>query len=46
MFNSEDTTFPTSYPTATPEIEINSGDTAWVMTSTALVLFMTMPGKN
>ena len=24
--------------------EINSGDTAWIMTSTALVLFMTLPG--
>ena len=24
--------------------EVNSGDTAWVLTSTALVLFMTLPG--
>lgn len=24
--------------------EINSGDTAWILTSTALVLFMTLPG--
>jgi Amt family ammonium transporter len=24
--------------------ELNSGDTAWIMTSTALVLFMTIPG--
>ena len=24
--------------------EVNSGDTAWIMTSTALVLFMTLPG--
>ena len=27
-----------------PLSEINSGDTAWVMTSAALVLFMTLPG--
>ena len=24
--------------------EINSGDTAWMITATVLVLFMTMPG--
>jgi Amt family ammonium transporter len=24
--------------------EVDSGDTAWVLTSTALVLFMTLPG--
>ena len=24
--------------------ELNSGDTAWMLTSTALVLLMTMPG--
>ena len=24
--------------------EVNTGDTAWVLTSTALVLFMTLPG--
>ena len=30
---------------STPAIaEVNSGDTAWVLTSTALVLFMTLPG--
>ena len=23
---------------------INSGDTSWILTATALVLFMTMPG--
>ena len=23
--------------------ELNSGDTAWILTSTALVLFMTLP---
>ena len=27
-----------------PLSAINSGDTAWVMTSAALVLFMTLPG--
>jgi Amt family ammonium transporter len=30
---------------STPAIaEVNSGDTAWILTSTALVLFMTLPG--
>ena len=24
--------------------EINAGDTAWILTATALVLFMTLPG--
>ena len=24
--------------------ELDSGDTAWILTSTALVLFMTLPG--
>ena len=24
--------------------ELNSGDTAWILTATALVLFMTLPG--
>ena len=24
--------------------ELNSGDTSWILTSTALVLFMTLPG--
>ena len=24
--------------------DINNGDTAWILTSTALVLFMTLPG--
>ena len=24
--------------------ELNAGDTAWILTSTALVLFMTLPG--
>ena len=26
------------------DTELNSGDTAWMLTSTALVLFMTIPG--
>ena len=26
--------------------ELNSGDTAWILTSTALVLFMTIPGLS
>ena len=26
--------------------ELNSGDTAWILTSTALVLFMTLPGLS
>ena len=30
-----------SYPAMA---EVNSGDTAWILTSTALVLFMTLPG--
>ena len=25
---------------------MNSGDTAWILTSTALVLFMTLPGLS
>ena len=29
---------------AAPVAEIDSGDTAWILTSTALVLFMTIPG--
>jgi Amt family ammonium transporter len=31
-------------PTTTFAQEIDSGDTAWMLTSTALVLFMTLPG--
>ena len=31
-------------PYLTPADKINSGDTAWMMTSTALVLMMTIPG--
>ena len=26
--------------------ELNSGDTAWMLTATALVLFMTIPGLS
>jgi len=26
--------------------ELNTGDTAWILTSTALVLFMTIPGLS
>ena len=37
------TTAPTE-PTVVKLSDINSGDTAWMMTSTALVLFMTLPG--
>jgi Amt family ammonium transporter len=31
-------------PSAAPAAELNVGDTAWLLTSTALVLFMTLPG--
>ena len=31
-------------PTVVDSSKINSGDTAWMLTSTALVLFMTIPG--
>ena len=31
-------------PAAAPEPKLDSGDTAWMLTSTALVLFMTIPG--
>ena len=31
-------------PAAAPAPTLNSGDTAWMLTSTALVLFMTIPG--
>ncbi len=30
----------------TPTLALNSGDTAWMLTSTALVLFMTIPGLS
>jgi len=32
------------HPTIVPFAQINSGDTAWMLTSTALVLLMTIPG--
>ena len=31
-------------PTAAFAAEVDSGDTAWMLTATALVLFMTLPG--
>jgi ammonium transporter, Amt family len=31
-------------PSLAPAAELNVGDTAWLLTSTALVLFMTLPG--
>lgn len=34
----------TALPTAAPKLELNSGDTAWMLTSSALVLMMTAPG--
>ena len=32
------------FPTSVFADELNGGDTAWILTSTALVLFMTLPG--
>src|SRR5262245_59270643 len=34
----------TSAPSNITNAQINSGDTAWMLTSTALVLMMTIPG--
>jgi len=34
----------TSLPAMAEEAKLDSGDTAWMLTSTALVLFMTIPG--
>ncbi len=31
-------------PAAAPAVEVNKGDVAWMLTSTLLVLFMTVPG--
>ena len=28
------------------EVSLNSGDTAWMLTATAMVLFMTIPGLS
>jgi Amt family ammonium transporter len=33
-----------AWPTVATAQDLNSGDTAWMLTSTALVLFMTLPG--
>jgi len=33
-----------SYPAAAAEAALNGADTAWILTATALVLFMTLPG--
>jgi Amt family ammonium transporter len=38
------TMFPALALAQTPAAALNSGDTAWILTSTALVLFMTLPG--
>jgi len=35
-----------SFPSAVLANELNSGDTAWILTSTVLVLFMTIPGLS
>ena len=35
-----------SYSISINAEELNSGDTAWILTSTALVLFMTLPGLS
>ena len=37
-------TAPLTRPGMVPQASINSADTAWMMTSTALVLLMTLPG--
>ena len=33
-----------SFPAMAADAELSGGDTAWILTSTALVLFMTLPG--
>jgi len=38
------TTAPAAAPAAPPAPTLDSGDTAWMLTSTALVLMMTIPG--
>ena len=35
---------PAAIPAPAPEAKVDSGDTAWMLTSTALVLLMTVPG--
>ena len=44
LFNICLVTFTTLLSPALLSAEINSGDTAWILTATALVLFMTLPG--
>lgn len=39
-----DTSGAAALPPHAKKLELNSGDTAWLMTSTALVLMMTIPG--
>ena len=36
---------PLTRPGMVPQASINGADTAWMMTSTALVLLMTLPGR-
>tara|TARA_B100000945_G_scaffold289792_1_gene263108 strand:+ start:58 stop:1338 length:1281 start_codon:yes stop_codon:yes gene_type:complete len=38
--------FLSLFATAATASELDSGDTAWILTSTALVLFMTLPGLS
>lgn len=40
----EDAGLNTNFYPLTPAGTLNSGDTAWMLTATALVLLMTMPG--
>jgi ammonium transporter, Amt family len=40
----QDTAIASTQAVAVPVLKIDTGDTAWVLTSTALVLAMTMPG--
>ena len=44
LFNICLVVFTTLLSPALLSAEINSGDTAWILTATALVLFMTLPG--
>ena len=44
LFNICLVAFTTLLSPALLSAEINSGDTAWILTATALVLFMTLPG--
>ena len=40
------TSFGLFTPTLVMAQDVNSGDTAWMLTATALVLFMTIPGLS